>query len=118
MSVDESFPKSERLTKKSEFEEIYGRGTRYSHRFFTLFVMDNVEGPRKIGFTVGKRVGIAVVRNRVKRLMRETYRRNRSRFRADIRVVVVGRPGCGELRGEEFSKELAELFRTGGMTVG
>jgi ribonuclease P protein component len=72
-------------------------------------------GAGRIGVTVSRKVGGAVLRNRVKRWIRECYRRNRSKLPSDLDVVVVARPGAAETDHGTLCRELAGLAaRLGG----
>jgi ribonuclease P protein component len=66
--------KNERLKKNKEFRKIYNKGKSYVHPLIVLYVLPNSLGKNRVGFTVSKRIGNAVQRNRVKRLLKENYR--------------------------------------------
>lgn len=63
-------------------------------------------GPRRIGYTVGRQIGGAVVRNRVKRLLREAYRLNEARLADNRDIVIVARR---EIAGQPF-REVERAF--------
>lgn len=73
---------------------------RHTRHFILLFG----PGEPKLGVTVGKKVGHATERNRVKRLLREVWRLNRARFRSE--VVIVAKPGAQLLSYQDVAKEL------------
>ena len=84
----ESFPKSGRLLKRSDFQKAYADGRRIYGPLFTAFCFDRKEGGLgRVGLTVSRKVGGAVVRNRVKRLLREAVRRNWDAFPDGLDVV-------------------------------
>ena len=89
---DFSFPKEERLLKPEDFTRVRRTGKRLSTRSFNLFIISNELGQRRLGIAVSSKAGGAVKRNRVKRLLREFYRLNKSLFpaSADILVTVKG----------------------------
>lgn len=64
-----------------------------------------------LGVTVSKKVGTAVERNRVKRRIREWFRRNRGALPADAAVVVIARRGAAEIGAAETELELGGLLR-------
>ena len=76
---DESLRKAERLRRKADFEIIAREGTRRHTRNFLLIARKNDQGFARVGVVAGKKVGTAVERNRVKRLVREFFRRNKDR---------------------------------------
>jgi ribonuclease P protein component len=68
-------PKAEILRKRVDFGKIFRQGRRWEGKYFKLFYQASER--RMVGFAVGKKLGVAVVRNRTKRLMREIYRKHR-----------------------------------------
>jgi ribonuclease P protein component len=74
--------------------------------------------PQRIGITVSRRVGNAVVRNRVKRRVREWFRGCRQKLRGGIDVVVIGRARAAELSGREVSGTLCQLAQKARATRG
>lgn len=108
-------PKRKRLSRSAEFERVYRQGKSHGNRFFVLHVFPRgaapgaagvdapealTEGPR-LGLSVSRRVGGAVERNQVKRLLREAFVVEGSRLAADQDIVVVARPPAGELAERE-----------------
>jgi len=85
---NQRFTKAERLLKQQEFRKVYSEGKRYSFPLFTVFALaTNLERSR-LGVTVTKRIGKAVKRNRSKRLVREVFRKNKSRLPCPLDIVV------------------------------
>jgi ribonuclease P protein component len=111
-------PKRGRLSRSAEFERVYRQGRSHANRFLVLYTFPRPEpgqlatGPR-LGVSVSRKVGGAVDRNRVKRLLREAFGLEAARLPADADVVVVARPDARELAEREglegLRRELAEL---------
>ena len=106
-------PKSEMLRTDREYREVVRRGERATTPHYTIYrdfgAVARVGDPpvdRKIGISVGRRVGNAVVRNRVKRLLREFYRHNRNVFPAGTRTAIVVRKAPGDAVLASVSAEL------------
>jgi ribonuclease P protein component len=107
----ELFSRGDRLRKRREFEECYASGVRVSGRFLQLFLRSNGEGPR-IGISVPKRVGTAVTRNRLRRRVRELFRRNRSLFqKRSASLVVHVRPAAADASFEAIASDYRDALR-------
>lgn len=88
-----SFPKDERLKKQEDFLRILREGRPYSlSKNFVVYIRKGAE-KRRIGISINKKVGKAVVRNRIKRLIREIYRLHRPYLREDIEMLIIVKPG-------------------------
>jgi ribonuclease P protein component len=94
-------PKRRRLSRSAEFERVYRQGRSKANRFLVLYAFPReadaaADGPR-LGLSVARRVGSAVERNRVKRLLREAFWAEAPRLPAGADYVVVARPDAGPL---------------------
>ena len=69
--------KSEILRDKRDFNDVYSNGRSYVNKNLVIYVLNDENYNGKVGFAAGKKLGGAVVRNRVKRLLREAYRLNK-----------------------------------------
>lgn len=112
----ESFPRRERLLTAREFREVFDHGRRASGQAFVCYVAEG-QG-RKMGMAVSTKVGNAVVRNRVKRYIREVYRHERASLNEGMRLVVVAKPAAAGLTYAESREALRRLFRQGGALGG
>jgi ribonuclease P protein component len=109
--------RSRRLSRSADFEAVYRRGRSASSRHLVVyaFVRDPsaAASEPRVGLTVSRKVGGAVERNRVKRLLREAAARVAPGLGADVDLVVVARPGLAEALAEErldwLESELREL---------
>ncbi|MFO7570736.1 MAG: ribonuclease P protein component [Smithellaceae bacterium] len=106
----QSFRHADRVTQKSGYRTIYEQGVRRSSRFFTIITCGNTLGRKRLGITVTKKAGNAVKRNRIKRLIREFFRRNRDLFPQGHDVVVMARKNMPPLTYQDTCKELTKLF--------
>jgi ribonuclease P protein component len=79
------------LHKNKNFQAVYKAGKSYANRMVVLYVLPNISNVRRVGFAAGKRLGNAVVRNRVKRLLRDSYRLNQYKLIDGIDLLLVGR---------------------------
>ncbi|NIA13439.1 MAG: ribonuclease P protein component [Nitrospiraceae bacterium] len=118
MPGQERFPRNERLTHRKQFLYVYRTGTKQVGRGFVLYVARGQEQGRKMGCAVSRKVGNAVVRNRVKRFIREVYRKHRARFPRDTYFVLVARPASARLTYQECETEIRCLFQKGDLVGG
>ena len=84
-------PKNGRLHENSQFQTVYRTGRSVANRMAVLYLVSNGQANNQIGFAAGKRLGNAVVRNRVKRLLREAYRLQQQKLLQGYDLVLVGR---------------------------
>lgn len=109
-SDDERFPRTHRLCRRQDFLRVQREGTRVHTRHYVIVVMPRPEGGvRRLGITVTKKVAGAVGRNRVKRVLREVFRRNREIFPESCDLVVIAKSGAPELGYEAVRSELARV---------
>jgi ribonuclease P protein component len=110
--TDESFPKGVRIRKRAEYLEIQRSGVAVHGRLLigiALKVEDRTSA--RLGITTTKRIGSAVVRNRVRRMIREAFRRNRDVFPPSTDVIVVAKRASIDVAAAAIAEDLALLGR-------
>jgi ribonuclease P protein component len=101
----ESFPKAARVRRRREFLSFGRTGEKRRTECF-VFLTAPASRPR-LGITVSRKVGGAVVRNRLKRRIREIYRRHPDRGSWERDLIVIARTGAGTIGSEEIGRQLA-----------
>jgi ribonuclease P protein component len=109
-----------RLSRSAEFERVYRQGRSIANRHLVLYTFPNPSSTRpRLGLSVSRKVGGAVQRNRVKRLLREAFAHAEGELAPGQDVVVVARPPAGELAEREglagMDASLAELIAKAGL---
>ncbi len=106
-------PRHERLRKRSEFTAVQGRGKKLHTERFLVFVLPRAEpsAPARLGITVSKKVGGAVVRNRIKRLVREAFRRRKALFPQGLDIVFIAKQTAIDVELEGLLRETERLCR-------
>jgi ribonuclease P protein component len=113
--------RSGRLSRSAEFERVYRQGRSTANRQLVLYTFPNASADRpRVGLSVSRKVGGAVQRNKVKRLLREAFSRNERKLSPGHDLVVVARPDALELAEREgldgFDAALSELLVRAGMS--
>ncbi len=105
------------LKKNCLFRLVYAKGASVANRFVVMYVLKNNLPVNRVGFTVGKKVGISVVRNRVRRLLRESYRLQELRLLAGYDIVFVARASCKDATYRDIESAVLSLARRHGITA-
>ena len=87
-----SFSKNQRLVSNRQFKAVLARGLRLSNGLLTLCMAENDCGYPRLGVSVSKSCGNAVVRNRLKRLLREAFRQSQDRIPAGFDYLLMIHP--------------------------
>jgi len=126
-----SFPKSKRLISNRQFKAVLARNLRVSNGFLTLYMAENDCGYPRLGVSIGKSCGNAVVRNRLKRLLREAFRQSQALIPAGFDYLLMISPkwleksgnsagakrAVGRLKFEQVKDSLLALAAEGGRKV-
>lgn len=104
---DERLRREERLRKKGDFEIIAKQGARKHTKNFLIITRKNDRGFSRVGAVASKRLGKAVERNRVKRLLREFFRTNKDWLPPSTDYVIVGKKGAQDLPYAHVVDELS-----------
>jgi ribonuclease P protein component len=98
-----------RVTRSGDFDSVYRRGTSAAGRHLVVYAFARGEGDQpRLGLSVGKRVGSAVERNRVKRVLREEFARISGALAPGVDYVVIARPGAHEYIEERGARALGD----------
>jgi len=105
------FPVSRRLRQSRDFERVRTEGRTLRGKLLILGVLE-LEGELafKIGLVTSKRIGGAVVRNRLRRRLREIVRRDQARLRNGFWLVLVARPSAGRVDYASLEQEWSRLL--------
>jgi len=104
-----AFSKSERVLNRKDFVNLNRFGRKFRTAHFTVSVARNGLDRSRLGITASRKVGGAVVRNRLKRLVREVFRLHKGFFPAACDIVVSARTSADDLDFRKVREELLEL---------
>ena len=100
---------SESLKKNKDFQEIYKRGKSFANRYLVMYVKENESQKNRLGISVSKKVGNSIVRHRLARLIRESYRLNETEFLTGIDIIVVARTSAKDKGFYDIESALLHL---------
>lgn len=100
---------SESLKSNQDFQKVYKNGKSYANRYLVMYILENGREYNRLGISVSKKVGNSVVRHRVTRLIRESFRLNEDRFHSGWDMIVIARTTAKHKRYEEICSALLHL---------
>lgn len=100
---------SDSLKKNHQFHFVYKNGKSYANRYLVMYIMENGTGKNRIGISVSKKVGNSIVRHRVTRLVRESYRLHEAMFNSGLDIVVVARKSAASVGYHDINNSLLHL---------
>ena len=106
-----SFKKKDKILKRKEFLQLQRCGKRIQDREFIAIYSDGIFKRSRIGITVTKKIGNAVKRNKIKRLIRENFRMNRDKIAEFMDINIIAKKKAGEISADMVFKSLDEIFK-------
>ena len=97
------------LQKNKDFQAVYRTGRSCANKYLVMYIKENECGRNRLGISVSKKVGNSVVRHRLTRLIRESYRLNEAEFENSLDIVVVARPQAKDRTYQEIESALMHL---------
>ncbi len=101
---------SDSLKKYGDFQRVYRNKKSYANKYLVMYVLRQDTQENRIGISVSKKVGNSVVRHRITRLIRESYRLNEAKFDRGYDLVVVARPA---VKGKGYTEVESALMHLG-----
>ena len=95
--------------KNKDFQIIYKKGRSYANKYLVMYVLKNKEEENRLGISVSKKVGNSVIRHRITRLIRESYRLQSKKFETGYDIVVIARTGAKEKNYSVIESALLHL---------
>jgi len=100
---------SESLKKNKDFRIVYKNGKSYANKYFVMYVYENNQNRNRVGISTSKKVGNSIVRHKIARLVRESYRLHENIFNSGLDIVVVARMNAATIGYHEVEKALIHL---------
>ena len=102
---------SESLKKNKEFQTVYKKGKSYGNKYLVMYLLANDLEKNRVGISVSKKVGNSIIRHRLTRLIRESYRLQEEKFQCGYDIVIVARTTSKDRTFEEIESALLHLGR-------
>lgn len=99
------------LRNNSDFKTVYKEGISRANKLLILYLLENNTNRNSLGISVSKKVGNSVVRHRLKRLIKESYRLHENMFNSGLNIVVIARVGADKADYKEIESALLHLMR-------
>ena len=100
---------SESLKKNKDFQTVYRKGNSNANKYLVMYLLENNLNKNRLGISVSKKVGNSIVRHRLARLIRESYRLNEDKFLCGYDIVVIARATAKEKNYWDIESALLHL---------
>ena len=100
----------DKLSNNQDFRKVYQKGRSKANKYLVMYVLENGTGQNRLGISVSKKVGNSIVRHRLTRLIRESYRLQEERFRCGLDIIVIARIGA---KGKDYKDIVGAMLHLG-----
>ena len=107
---DNRFPKANRLVNEEDFSRVYKNGLKVNEGVFAFYLLEKKQDGPRIGIVAPKYLGNAAERNRVKRIIRESFRKNKDKFEG-FDFIVRPKEAASSLTNAELAERFLSNFR-------
>lgn len=98
------------ITSRREYREVYSRNSKKEGNLFIFLVQKIPDNLFAVGIVVSKKVGKAVIRNKVKRRIKAFLRENLSELPTNLKLIIIAKPAAGTATWQEIKQELVEFL--------
>ena len=102
------------LKNNRDFVNVYTSGKSYANRYLVIYTLKNNSDRNRLGISVSKKVGNSVIRHRLKRLIKESYRLHEKMFNSGLDIVVIARKGSDARDYAGIESALLHLMKLNG----
>lgn len=106
---------AESIKKNDEFKTVYKNGKSYANKYLVMYVNQNDKCINRLGISVSKKIGNSVVRHRIARLLRESFRLKNEKFHSGWDIVVIARAGAKGKNYKDIESAFLHLIKLHGI---
>ena len=106
---------TESLKSNLEFQKVYKQGKSYANKYLVMYITENGTDKNYLGISVSKKVGNSVVRHRIKRLIKESYRLHEAVFNSGLNIVIVARVSAKGISFKDIESAVLHLGKLHGV---
>ncbi|WAA09534.1 ribonuclease P protein component [Fervidibacillus albus] len=103
--------KKYRIKKNEDFQKIFQKGKSTANRQFIIYRLENGRDHFRIGLSVSKKIGNAVVRNRIKRYVRQAFHELEQEIRPSYDLIIIARKSAKDMSYQEVKKSLIHVLK-------
>ena len=107
--------KKSRITSRADFREVYQHGRSVANRDLVAYFLERRGRATRLGISVSKKVGSAVARNRIRRLLKEAYRANEAKIKEGYDIVLIARQPIKEKSFHDVEKTFIDVLGKAGL---
>jgi ribonuclease P protein component len=104
-----------RLKKNAEFRVVYRKGKSFSNNLLVLYIYKNKKDFNRLGIVVSKKVGKSVIRNRIKRLIKESFRLNCCDLKTGYDLIFIARNASNDKKFKYINNSVINLLKKAGL---
>ena len=102
---------SESLKSNRDFKNVYSKAKSYANKYLVMYVLENGLNQNRLGISVSKKVGNSVVRHRLTRLVRASYRLHEEMFNSGLDIVVIARVSAKNAKYSDIESALLHVSK-------
>lgn len=102
---------TESLRNSIQFSNVYKNGRSKANKYLIMYILENNTEYNRLGISVSKKVGNSVIRHRIKRLLKESYRLQENMFNSGLDIVVIARGSASSISFKDMDSALLHLAK-------
>lgn len=98
-----------------EFKKVYSKGKTYWNRNLVIYIKKNDIGQNRVGYSITKKVGNSVIRNKIRRRLKEIYRLNYNNFKGNYDIIIIPKKNVVDISYKELESAMLHILGLAGI---